>query len=284
MSRTQVAKALRLVTNELKNFQEIANHILPREDDIPVLDGIDVYGGTAPLNGVFGGDHIIYVDFKKRFDLHARIKQATAQKRLDIVENLERCQRKAGIVILDVAGHHATDVLLAAMLHLFENINTRFYNASSSHKFVTMLYGDISEDATFRFLSAAHPDPIVFSNKHDRFMEVSKDLCTSFPPIGTLPSHDTIDRNRMQSVLGFKDQYQLNEWRLMGTGDILLLYTDGLLEHVRNSEQYFPHHLENKIRQVKHLSAWNIFGAIMSDFLQFAEPSDDVSFVVIKRT
>jgi len=295
---------LALLTEELKNFQEITNHILPQPEEIPVLEGIDVYGGSVPLNGVFGGDHIIYVDFKKRFDLNARIKHAAADRRMEnVVENLEGCRKKAGIVILDVAGHHATDAVLAAMLHqafllgaiyeldifghitkrLFENINTRFYNSSGVHKFVTMLYGEISEDTTFRFLSAAHPAPIVFSNEHNRFMEVSKDLCTSFAPIGTLPSNDIIDRSKTKSVRGFKDQYQLNEWRLMGPGDILLLYTDGLLEHARESERYFHPHLEQKIREVKHRKASEIFEAVKTDVLQFAEPSDDISLVVIKR-
>jgi len=247
---------------------------------------------------------LIYVDFKKRFDLDARIRQAREKGRLDIVSNLERLRRMAGIVILDVSGHHATDTILVAMLHqafllgaiyeldtfgeitnrLFENLNTRFYNSSSLSKFVTMIYGEISQDCTFRFLSAAHPNPVVFSSQHDRFMEVSEDLCTSFPPIGTLPSDNVIDRNRSKSVLGFKDQYQLNEWRLMGGGDILLLYTDGLTDHVRNGEAYFPKHPEQKMREVKHLNARAIFEAIRTHFLEFADLSDDASFVVIKRT
>src|SRR5216110_2413086 len=60
---------------------------------------------------------------------------------------------------------------------LFENLNTRFYNSSSLNKFVTMIYGEISQDCTFRFLSAAHPPPVVFSSQNYRFMEVSADLC-----------------------------------------------------------------------------------------------------------
>src|SRR5216117_3557901 len=263
---SQAADPLALLTGELNNFQDIARYIMPLPGEIPTLADIDVYGDTIPLNGVIGGDHIIYVDFKKRYDLGARIRQASAAGRNDMVANLQRCQTKAGIALMDVSGHHATDALLAAMLHqafllgsiyeldifghitkrLFENINTRFYNSSGVHKFVTMLYGEISEDTTFRFLSAAHPAPIVFSNEHNRFMEVSSDLCTSFPPIGTLPSNDIIDRSRTKSVRGFKDQYQLNEWRLMGPGDILLLYTDGLLEHCRETERYFHPHLEQK--------------------------------------
>jgi serine phosphatase RsbU (regulator of sigma subunit) len=304
MATKATTDPLAFLSGELKNFQEIAKYILPLPGEIPTLAGIEVYGGVIPFNGVCGGDHLIYVDFKKRFDLDARIRHATEKGRPDIVANLERIRKMAGIVILDVSGHHATDTLLAAMLHqafllgaiyeidmfgmitkrLFENINTRFYNSSSLNKFVTMIYGEISEDCTFRFLSAAHPKPVVFSSQHDRFMEVSEDLCTSFPPIGTLPSDNVIDRNRSKSVLGFKDQYELNEWRLMGGGDILLLYTDGLIDHVRGGEAYFPKHLEQKVREVKHLNARAIFEAIRTHFLEFADLSDDASFVVIKRT
>jgi serine phosphatase RsbU (regulator of sigma subunit) len=288
---------------ELKNFQEIARNIMPAPGEVPSLQGIDVYGGTLPLNGTVGGDHIIYVDFKKRYDLQARIRQAAAEGRTDVVAHLESCRRKAGIAILDVSGHHATDALLAAMMHqafllgsiyeldmfgnitkrLFENLNTRFYHSSSMNKFVTMIYGEISEDTTFRFLSAAHPPPVVFSNEHNRFMEVSHEFSTSFPPIGTLPSLDVIDRNATQSVLGFKERYQLNEWSLMGRGDILLLYTDGLLDHSDGRESYFPHHLEQKIREVKHLSAREIYEGIKTHLLSFAERADDISMVIIKR-
>ena len=295
---------LALLAGELKNFEDIAHYIMPQPGEIPTLSGIDVYGSTIPLNGAIGGDHIIYVDFKKRFDLRARIKQASDSGRAEVVENLERCKIMAGIVLLDVSGHHATDALLAAMLHqafllgslyeldtyghitkhLFENLNSRFYQSSSLHKFVTMIYGEIAEDATFRFLSAAHPPPVVFSNRHDRFMEVSKELCTSFPPIGTLPSNDVIDRNTTHSALGFKEKYQLNEWTLMGAGDILLLYTDGLLEHGRGNESYFQQCLETTVREAKHEGAKSIFEAIKKDAFDFAPPSDDISIVVIKRT
>ena len=292
------------LTRELDNFQDIATYIKPRAGDVPRLDGVDIYGETLPLNGVVGGDHIIYVDFKERYDLEARIKQATEQGRPKVVENLRRCMKMAGVAVLDVSGHKITDALLAAMLHqafllgaiyeldmfgqitkrLFENLNTRFYNSSGVNKFLTMIYGEVSEDATFKFISAAHPPPIVFSNVNDRFMEVSKELCTTFPPIGTLPSKNVIDRKpTTESVLGFKEQYEVNEWALMGAGDIVLLYTDGLLDHSREDTPYFPGRLEQKIRQVKHQRARDIFEAIKEDLLAFNAPSDDISLVVIKR-
>ena len=299
-----VEQSLARLTGELQNFQDIAKHIKPPSGEIPVLNGIDIYGETIPLKGLIGGDHIIYVDFKKRYDLEARIRHAEKEGRRRVAANLRRCQRMAGIALVDVSGHQITDAMLAGMLHeafllgaiyeldqfgtitekLFENLNTRIYNSSSVSKFLTMIYGEISEDDTFKFLSAAHPMPIVFSNTKDRIMDISEDLFVNFPPIGTLPSQEDIDRQAIQSVLGFKKKYEINEWTLMGPGDILLLYTDGLTDHRRGDDDYYPDRLSSALRRVKGLPAQGIFEAIREDLLDFGEPLDDISLVVIKRT
>jgi serine phosphatase RsbU (regulator of sigma subunit) len=296
---------LRQLTDELENFEDIAKYLLPQPGELPSLSWIDVHGGTLALNGSLGGDHIIYVDFKQRFDLTARIERAIDEGKLEVAENLERCRRTAGVALLDVSGHRVTDALLAAMLHqafllgaiyeldmfgqitkrLFENLNTRLYRSSGSHKFVSMIYGEISEDCRFRFLSAAQPFPTVFSKRHDGFMEVDASVCVSFPPLGILPSFEGIDRNiAVHSSLGFKEQYELNEWSLMGEGDILLLHTDGLVEHSHGHEAYYPGRLEATLRRVKHQTAEEIFAAITEDLLAFSAPADDISIVVIKRT
>jgi serine phosphatase RsbU (regulator of sigma subunit) len=286
---------------ELDNFEQIAQYLLPEPGDLPRLHGVDVFGGTLALNGAIGGDHIIYVDFKQRFNLPARIDDAVARGRFDIAEQLRRCQRMAGIVLIDVSGHCVTDALLAAMLHqafllgaiyeldmfggitsrLFENLNARFYKSSGAHKFVAMIYGEISEDAQFRFLSAGQPPPAVFSNKHDRFMEVS---LISFPPVGVLPSLGMIDEAATDGPLGFKEHYTLNDWLLMGAGDILLLHTDGLAEHRYGEQDYFPSQVEQTVRRVKDRPARAIYEAVKEDLVAFGEPADDISLVVIKRT
>jgi serine phosphatase RsbU (regulator of sigma subunit) len=303
MYATDVSGLLRQLTGELDNFEAIAKYLLPLPGEVPRLHGVDVWGGSLALSGLVGGDHIIYVDFKQRFDLQARIQRAAEKGKVEVVENLRRCQQTAGVALIDVSGHQVTDALLAAMLHqafllgsiyeldlsgqitkrLFENLNTRFYKSSGENKFVSMIYGEISEDFRFRFLSAAQPYPAVFSNEHNRFMEVSPALCVSFPPLGMMPSLG-IDRKTTESILGFTEHYEMNEWLLMGDGDILLLHTDGLIEHGRSRDGYFPHHLENKLREVKHLGARDIFEAIQADLRAFDEQSDDISIVVIKRT
>jgi serine phosphatase RsbU (regulator of sigma subunit) len=293
---------LRQLTDELANFQDIARNLLPQPGELPRLHGIDVYGKSLALNGVVGGDHIIYVDFKQRFDLEARIAKAASDGRADVVAHLRRCQGAAGIAVVDVAGHRMTDALLAAMLHqafllgaiyeldtfggitkrLFENLNTRFYQSSGATKFVSLLYGEISEEARFRFVSAGHPFPTVFSRREERFMEVGADLRVSFPPLGMLPSLHAIDRSAFGSTLFFKGRYETNEWQLMGAGDILLLHTDGLVEHSRGEEPYFPNRLQEILRRVKDRTAREILEAIEEDLLAFHPPSDDISIVVIK--
>ncbi len=76
----------------------------------------------------------------------------------------------------------------------------------------------------------------------------------------------------MTAPLGFKEHYQTNEWTLMGAGDILLLHTDGLTEHAAGDVNYFPDHLEEVLRRVKHQSAREIYDAILDDLLRFATP------------
>jgi serine phosphatase RsbU (regulator of sigma subunit) len=295
-TREQLAK-------EFENFEEIARGIMPRSGSIPSLVGVEVYGGTLPVNGIVGGDHLIYVDFNKRHDMEARIKVAEDAGRSDVVANLDHCRRTAGVALIDVSGHRATDAMLAAMFHqafllgvlyeldmsghvtrrLFENLNQRFYRTSKVDKFITAVYGEISEDATFRFLLAGHPPPIVFSAANDRFMEVDRDKCISFPPLGTFPSKSVVDWHRSKSVMGFKEPYEVNKWTLMGSGDILMLYTDGLQEHTRGDDPYFPDRLEHTIRGAKHLSATDIVHTVLDDLRTFANPADDVSLVVIKK-
>jgi len=302
ISERELAR-LRAQDEELSNFKEIAVNLDPSPGDIPEISGIDVYGFSIPFSGELGGDHIIYVDFKKRYDIDARIRRAREKGQDQVVANLEKCRHMAGIALADVSGHKITDALLSLMLHqsflmgsiyeldergeittrLFENINNRFYRSSSVNKFVTLIYGEISEDGRFRFISAAQPIPIVFSRKFDKIVDIHPASLQTFPPIGTMPSYEDIDRNTTNTVLGFKERYALNEISLMGNGDILLLYTDGLSELNDGQQDYFPAGLENLLRRHKDSSAREIAEALKVDILSFADPHDDISFVVIKK-
>jgi serine phosphatase RsbU (regulator of sigma subunit) len=297
-------ETLNLFHHEIKNLREIVDKIKPLSGEIPVLKDIDIYGETVPLNGIVGGDHIVYVDFNQRYDLNTRIKEAVKEGKSIIADKLRENKTRAGIMIADVSGHNITDAIMAAMLHqafligvlyelnqygeitteLFENINTRFFNSSSLKKFITLIYGEISEKGKFKFLSAGHAPPALFSNRYNRLVKISSNQLISVQPIGTLPSKDDIDATRNLSRLGYKKRYNINEINLMDKGDILTLYTDGLSDHVNHrNESFFPERFEQKLKEVKHLSSQEIFRKIIDDIRDFGSPSDDISMVIIKK-
>jgi sigma-B regulation protein RsbU (phosphoserine phosphatase) len=303
-SSIKKGKSVDFLLGELKNFQEIARHIKPLPGEIPTIDWIDIYGDVIPLNGIVGGDHIIYIDFNKRYDLDQRIREAQKNNQGDIVEQLQLNKRRAGVLVADVSGHNITDALLGAMLHqafltgvqyelkhygqvtagLFEILNTRFFNSSGVKKFITLIYGEIWDDGSFRFVNAGHPPPVVFSNKYDKLIKVCNDQILNFPPIGTMPSGDDIDSGRLFSRLGYKKKYSINKISLMGSGDILFLYTDGFSEHAKDEGVgYFPDRVEEILKRIKNHSARDIYYQIKEDILAFANPADDITFVVIKK-
>jgi len=302
---TDIYKTLDFFKHELVNFNGITTQLKPCSGEIPELNGIDIYGEAIPLNGVAGGDHIIYLDFNNRYDLDHRIAEAQNANLSGVKGKLKLNKRRAGILLADAAGHNITDALQVAMLHqafltgvqyelmrngevtadLFEILNTRFFNSSSLSKFITLIYGEISDTGKFRFISAGHPLPVVFSNQYDKLIQVCFQQMYGCPPIGTLPSKEDMDSNCNVSRLGYKKKYSVHQINLTVKGDILLLYSDGLSEHnIDNMETlYFPLRLENTLRRIKNGSAKEIYFNLKEDLLNFATPEDDMSFVVIKK-
>jgi len=289
------------LADELRNFQEIARALRPSPGEIPCLKGIDIAGITLPLKAVIGGDHIIYIDFTKRYDLEARIAQSEAEGRPEVGEKLRLNRHRGGILLADVSGHRSTDALIAAMLHqafllgayyeldiygeittrLFEHINTRFYKTTAINKYLTMIYGEIAEEGRFRFISAGHPRPMVFSREFARFVPISEDRLVSYPPVGMFPSATEIDERRRKQPHPVKREYTVNEIDLLSPGDVLLLYTDGLIEH--GAGVYFPEQVERNLAKLTGCTAAEICEYLKRDLLGFAPPEDDISFVVIKK-
>lgn len=292
-----------------KAARYMAQRLMPAPGVIPSVPEIDIYGMTIPFNGIAGGDMIAYVDFEQRFDLDSRIARALAEGHSAKAERLQRLKRQGGILVADVAGHEFTDAARALMLNqafhtgalyemdyygeittrLFEVINIRFCKSATARNlavdpdagsYITMIYGEISDTGRFRFVNAGHPPPLVFSREFDRFVDISADRLVSFPPIGLQPGEEQEDRRRYQRALGYKKRYTVNELNLMGQGDVLLLYTDGLLDPVSS---YSRERLERAVSAAREGSAREICEAIVADRRAGAEVTDDMSLVVIKK-
>lgn len=304
-------------------------HIKPPPGEIPEIEGIDIFGEILPKEETIGGDHIIYIDFNKRYNLNARINKVEKRWEEDIsgfseeelqknpyvlkkkkekegmIKFLNDNKSRAGILIADVKGHDESGSFIVGMLHqsfltgalyemkingkittnLFEKINTRFYNSSSIDDFLTMIYGEISNDGKFEFISAGHPEPMVFSKEYNRFMDIHSEKIVKYPPIGLMPSKKDIDVTLNKSILGYKKEYTTNRIDLMGNGDILLLYTDGLLELTNSKgEMFFLDRLKNVLRENKFLPSEGICSSIREEIFNFSQDiQDDITYVVIKK-
>ena len=293
-----------LCCTEIENFVRTVRLIRPPNPGLQ-MGQVEVYGDSVFLNGAAGGDHILYVEFDRRYDLDRRIRAAIEDGTVEVSARLGESRDRLGILVGDVSGHQITDALAAAMLHqafltgvlyeldrygevttrLFENLNTRFFNALSFKKYITLIYGEISGTGAFRFLSAGSSPPMVFSAEYDRFVTICPDRLVSFTPLGLFPSEDDIDISKNLGPIGTKPRYSINEVNLLGDGDILILHTDGLSEHEReDGESFFPVLLEDTLRANKQCTAQGIYEAIRDRALSFAPLADDMTIVVIKKT
>jgi serine phosphatase RsbU (regulator of sigma subunit) len=288
--------------DELRNFQEIASYLNPSPGEIPDLKGIEICGLSMPLKDVIGGDHIVYIDFNRRFDLPGRIKTAVEEGKGEVADQLRLLAHRAGILVADVSGHRMTDAMIAAMLHqafllgvryeldifgevttkIFEQLNTRLHRTTGVDKYITMIYGEISDTGRFRFLSAGHQPPAVFSREYGRFVKISKDRLVSLQPLGMLPSGADPDETEEASLLGYKKRYEVNEINLLNVGDILLLYTDGFSEH--DGGRLFSERLEPLLAEFEGAPAGAICKRLRDEILACAEPDDDISVVVIRKS
>jgi serine phosphatase RsbU (regulator of sigma subunit) len=287
------------LAKELENFQQIASSVLPPPGEIPRLPGLDIHGRLLPLNGVVGGDHIVYVDFNARFDLDRRLEKATDPQ---VREHLAKGRTRAGLLLADVAGHQITDATVHIGLHhafltgvayelemhgevttgLFEKLNTRFYQTANFRKFISVIYGEIAQNGDFTFLNAGSPPPVIFSREFGRLVDINADRLTTFYPIGLFPSEQNLDHSRVAASMT-KKPFTTNRLTLLSPGDILLLFSDGLQDHTRGDEDYFPGHLEALLRKVHDLPARGICDAIAADVAAFGPAADDISMIVVKR-
>jgi serine phosphatase RsbU (regulator of sigma subunit) len=297
------------LANELRTGAEhLALSLIPEAGAIPRIENVDIYGMTIPLNGIAGGDLISFVNFGERYHLDTRISRALDQGHEEVAQNLQRLRHKGGILVADVAGHEFKDAIRAMILHqsfylgalyeldlygeittrLIEQINMRFFKSRTLHKlaaeldsasFITLIYGEISYTGRFRFVSAGHPSPLVFSREFDRFVEISPDRLVGYPPLGLQLIQDNPDSRLFRSPLGYMEHYTVNELNLMGKGDVLLLYTDGLLDPFSS---YTPSHLERAVSRTQNGTAEEICRAIVEDRKSAAEQTDDLTLAVIK--
>jgi serine phosphatase RsbU (regulator of sigma subunit) len=250
-------------------------------------------------------------------------RKAKSSEQLRVAENLQDLQATAGVLIVDAQGHGIIAAKIASTVHdtlhafmmaeldrtgtttpvLFERLNLRLAQSStarnalggdldaSSREIATLLYGEIRPDGLFRFVNFGHPPPLVFSAQYGRFMEIGEGSMAQFMALGLEIPEDHPDRNKYISVKSRKNQISssdLAELTLMGRGDILFLYTDGVFD---GSDETEKRRIEKIIAKAATGSASEICGAVLAYAIEqdhllreagHADEIDDKTVFIIK--
>jgi len=237
---------------EIDYARKIQLSMLPQTG--PQLDWMDLAAASLPATEV-GGD---YYEYFKLSDT------------------------KLALVIGDVAGHGlATGLLLSGVRsclylleeylavpeRIFERLNVMIRRTTDKRTYMTLLCAVLDREAgTMTLVSAGHPPVLVRDGKTGRFEEVGEGA----PPLGT-----------------FLEARYATVQRPVAPGDLLIFYTDGLVE-ARNShdQDYGDARLQRAVdRAAGSRTAREIRDAVLGDLSNFKgdqEQSDDMTLVVVR--
>lgn len=295
--------------DRLRRYQDLASLAYQTPRNWPKLPGVDYFVGMQPREGKVGGDNIVIVNFQ-HYNLEELIKRAHKSGNAQLEAALKGNRDKFGILVADATGHTISDAVVINSLdlgfrlgvgyelankgevtaELFERLNDEWYDrthrASISHPpLITLLYGEVNNDGRFRYLSAGHPHPIIFSNEFDRIVKIEDDRRQNSTPLGVLPTkyHSDMQHFTDQVQKAIRKKMPVNELTLLSAGDIMILYTDGLVEQDEGRKDFSAHKLEEVLRKAKKERAKNIYAAIVDEYKSYAAQEDDLSIAVVKK-
>jgi sigma-B regulation protein RsbU (phosphoserine phosphatase) len=211
-----------------------------------------------------------------------------------------------GIALGDIAGKGLSAALLTANLQgllrsfaprhcenvaeLMSCVNNSLYNCTDSSKFATLFYGLYDDtNRTLVYVNAGHNAPIIFRRKNNRSVQNLKQerdrLSLDLNKAGDSHFFDIIKIDAADTVIGaFSDEIYKPQTIQLHSGDMLILYTDGLSE-ARNfiHEEYGEERLTTLVGSNLHLSPQPMHDLILDDVNRFIGDGtqfDDITLIV----
>jgi phosphoserine phosphatase RsbU/P len=250
----RVERKAYLLEKDLDKAREIQQSILPQH--ALTFHHYELYGVSIP-DRIVGGDFFDYLSSDTENDRLSVVIGDAASKGF-----------RAAAQALYVAGALRMGItydtkIAAVMARINKLVNKTF----SEEQFVTMFYAELSDDpkGLLLYSNAGHNSPMVYraDTQQIDLLEATGQIMGPFP--------DGV--------------YKVGNTHL-NKDDVVVLYTDGVVEAVGGGEMYGESRLEAKISEFAHLSAKEICQRLLDDALQYsaaAEDGDDKTIVVIKR-
>ena len=237
---------------EMQIARNIQSSLLPT--DIPEMDAVSVAGLCVPAHQI-GGDYFDFIPRERScFDL----------------------------IIADVSGHNIGSALIMAETRTFiharvdslkqpstmlHSLNHFFFdNMDGTDLFVTMFYVHYCPDKhILSYSSAGHNHPVLWHKKQKKL--------------------EFLDAEGM--IFGIRPEVDFDQLQTqLEAGDILLLYTDGIVEAEDNNGQFFgAERLGKLLQESDELEPQEIIDRIMDQvriFTGLRHFNDDITLVVMK--
>jgi sigma-B regulation protein RsbU (phosphoserine phosphatase) len=250
----QVERALEKerMDKELALAAQIQRDFMPK--DSPLMKGFEVSGLNLPCFEV-GGDYFDFIPID-----HERM----------------------GIVVADVSGKGVSAALLMASLRaslhtelnpgynltaMTGRLNEFVHRSSAANSFITFIFCELNlRTGEVRYVNAGHNPPVVLNGRGKTEHLDPCGLC-----LGMFPG----------------SAYEAKQIKVE-SGDIILIFTDGLTES-RNSagQELGEERIIDFLRRNLHRPANDILQELKALFLEFTagvDPFDDTTLVIIKRT
>jgi len=255
--RDTLVREMARKNTELSIAAEIQQSFLPTT--IPQVEGFDVAGKSVMAKEV-GGDFFDVIPFE--------------------VVSLDT--NRMGILIADVSGKGIPAALFMALSRIIVRVNATWHRDqpalaihdannliaadATAGMFVTLFYGVLDHrNNSITFVNAGHNPPILY---HAANRTISELEATGM------------------ALGAVKDAPFQSKVCPLITGDVLVLYTDGITEGMNeNGEMYGEVRLQESIRSAVDLPAKEILAHILDDLKKFcgnAPQYDDITLMVIQ--
>jgi len=244
------------ILNELTAAHDTQMGLMPTS--APIIAGFDISGVCKPAEAV-GGDFFDYV----------WVDEEKTKLGIAIVDVSEKAMKGAMNAVM-TSGMVYSEVSCGESPRLFlQRINKAQYLKTDSHVFTTMLYGVLDiKNKTFIVSNAGHPQPIL---KRDNRILYIKGEKNHFP-------------------LGVQEDVKFTEKTLiLQSGDMVILYTDGLPEAMNERNELFDFEgIEQNIQNLpSFITAPEVVKTLLSEVEKFVgktKQHDDITIVVMRIT
>ncbi|MCB0723318.1 MAG: serine/threonine-protein phosphatase [Ignavibacteriae bacterium] len=239
---------------ELEKAREIQRNILPEHE--MSFGNYEMFGVSIPEN-IVGGDFFDYLKSEDSDILGVAIADAASKGISAAAQSLYVSGALKMGVEFDIK-----------MTSLIKKVNRLIYELFPFERFVTLFYCELFKDTKGLciYVNAGHNRPLFYKSETGSVSE----LATTGPVLGPSP-----------------EQEYFYESILIKKNDVLILYTDGIVEAMDSKyELYGEERLKNVILKNAEKSPKELCNAIIEDVQIYSaggEYADDKTLVVIKR-